>query len=299
MSIFNENQEKVEGLGVVATALQNRLNSRAVALDGSVARNVISVESLDDAAKAELKNLGKNAKEALKDVTMAGLGLESYEQAEIPAHCMEAAQVALMGALGGAAEYQAAAYRMDVPSMEGATVFAPAIGGLHGSVDYTTASDQVSLEMFQDVDLNVVASFSATWNLGATRQDSFSEAWFKTIVLTPDQVALDIKVHRTLVQRGVQRKLNGAVSNWRQRNILGKRTAIPLLCRLDRAIPSKPSSNTMLGVTLLTGPNFSTVVLRTMASTLRISSSVSPEYALANGTNVRSVPGGPSHTAKV
>ena len=60
--------------------------------------------------------------------------------------------------------------------MEGATVFAPAIGGLHGSVDYTTASDQVSLEMFQDVDLNVVASFSATWNLGATRQDSFSEA---------------------------------------------------------------------------------------------------------------------------
>ena len=104
--------------------------------------------------------------------------------------------------------------------MEGATVFAPAIGGLHGSVDYTTANDQVSLEMFQDVDLNVVASFSATWNLGATRQDSFSEAWFKTIVLTPDQVALDIKVHRTLVQRGVQRKLNGAVSNWRQRNIL-------------------------------------------------------------------------------
>lgn len=220
MSIFNENQEKVEGLGVVATALQNRLNSRAVSLDGTVARNVISVESLDDAAKAELKNLGKNAKEALKDVTTAGLGLESYEQAEIPAHCMEAAQVALMGALGGAAEYQAAAYRMDVPSMEGATVFAPAIGGLHGSVDYTTANDQVSLEMFQDVDLNVVASFSATWNLGATRQDSFSEAWFKTIVLTPDQVALDIKVHRTLVQRGVQRKLNGAVSNWRQRNIL-------------------------------------------------------------------------------
>ena len=49
----------------------------------------------------------------------------------------------------------------------------------------------------------------------------------------------------------------------------------------------------------ITGPNFSAVVLRTMASTLRISSSVRPEYALANGTNVRSVPGGPSHTAKV
>lgn len=75
--------------------------------------------------------------------------------------------------------------------------------------------------------------------------------------------------------------------SWRQRSILGERTAIPLLCRLDSAIPSTPSSNTRLGVTLLTGPNFSTVVLRTMPSTLRIYSSVNPEYALANGTSVR------------
>jgi len=42
-------------------------------------------------------------------------------------------------------------------------------------------------------------------------------------------------------------------------------------------VASKPSSNTRVGVTLRTGPNFSTVVLRTMASTLRISSSVRPE----------------------
>ena len=42
----------------------------------------------------------------------------------------------------------------------------------------------------------------------------------------------------------------------RQRSMRGKRTAIPLLCRLDRAMPSKPNSNTSVGVTLLTGPNF-------------------------------------------
>ena len=52
---------------------------------------------------------------------------------------------------------------------------------------------------------------------------------------------------------------------------------MPLLWRLLAAMPSKPSSNTRVGVTLRTGPNFSTVVLRTMASTLRISSSVRPE----------------------
>ncbi|MOA57872.1 hypothetical protein D3C78_1821450 [compost metagenome] len=75
---------------------------------------------------------------------------------------------------------------------------------------------------------------------------------------------------------------------------------MPLLWRRDRAMPSKPSSNTSVGVTLRTGPKVSTVVLRMMASTLRISSSLSPEYALANGTSARpGVPAGASHTAKV
>ncbi|MNR31308.1 hypothetical protein D3C85_1488120 [compost metagenome] len=75
---------------------------------------------------------------------------------------------------------------------------------------------------------------------------------------------------------------------------------MPLLWRPLREMPSKPSSKTCVGVTLRTGPNDSTVVLRTMASTARISASVSPEYALANGTSARSgVPGGPFQTAKV
>ncbi len=60
----------------------------------------------------------------------------------------------------------------------------------------------------------------------------------------------------------------------------------------------KPISNTSVGVTLRTGPNFSTVVFRTMASTLRISSSVRPEFAFAKGTSVRT-PSASSYTAKV
>ncbi len=40
----------------------------------------------------------------------------------------------------------------------------------------------------------------------------------------------------------------------------GKRTAMPLLCRGLRLMPSKPSSNTSVGRTLRTGPNFSSVV---------------------------------------
>jgi hypothetical protein len=42
-------------------------------------------------------------------------------------------------------------------------------------------------------------------------------------------------------------------------------------------MPSKPSSNTRVGVTLRTGPKRSTVVRRTIASTRRITSSVRPE----------------------
>jgi len=42
-------------------------------------------------------------------------------------------------------------------------------------------------------------------------------------------------------------------------------------------MPSKPSSKTMLASTLRTGPKLSRVVLRMMASTCPISTSVRPE----------------------
>src|SRR5687767_3246239 len=71
----------------------------------------------------------------------------------------------------------------------------------------------------------------------------------------------------------------------RQRSILGNLTATPDLCRVDAWIPSKPSSNTCSGFTARTGPNFSSVLRRIQASSLRISSSVRPLYALANGTS--------------
>ena len=53
----------------------------------------------------------------------------------------------------------------------------------------------------------------------------------------------------------------------RQRSIRGKRVAMPDLWRVDRWMPSKPSSNTCVGRTLRTGPNFSIVVFFTIAST--------------------------------
>ena len=48
----------------------------------------------------------------------------------------------------------------------------------------------------------------------------------------------------------------------RMRSMRGKRTAMPLLWRALRLMPSKPSSNTSVGLTLRTGPNFSSVVRR-------------------------------------
>src|SRR6185369_234817 len=85
----------------------------------------------------------------------------------------------------------------------------------------------------------------------------------------------------------------------RRRRIRGKRTAMPDLWRGDRAMPSKPSSNTSVGVTLRTGPNFSIVVLRMIASTSLISSSLKPEYALANGISRLPPSASSDQTAKV
>ena len=58
----------------------------------------------------------------------------------------------------------------------------------------------------------------------------------------------------------------------RQRSMRGKRTAMPLLWRVLRAMPSKPSSKTKVGLTLRTGPKLSMVVLRITASTRAMAS---------------------------
>jgi hypothetical protein len=63
----------------------------------------------------------------------------------------------------------------------------------------------------------------------------------------------------------------------RQRSMRGKRTASPLLWRALGWMPSKPSSNSSVGRSRRTGPNFSSVVWRTTRSTRRISSSLRPE----------------------
>src|SRR5690606_12474439 len=63
----------------------------------------------------------------------------------------------------------------------------------------------------------------------------------------------------------------------RQRRIRGKRRATPLLCRLLKPIPSNAISNTSSGLTVRTGPNFSSEFLVTNRLTSIISLSVSPE----------------------
>ena len=74
----------------------------------------------------------------------------------------------------------------------------------------------------------------------------------------------------------------------------------PALVALGQGDPLKPQFKHQARFYTAHRAECLTVVLRTMLSTWRISSSVSPEYALANGTSVRSLaPGGLSHTANV
>src|SRR5690606_9289817 len=65
--------------------------------------------------------------------------------------------------------------------------------------------------------------------------------------------------------------------SFRQRTIRGKRNATPDLCRLLYPIPSIAISKTSSGLTVRTGPNFSSAFRVTKRLTSLISVSVNPE----------------------
>lgn len=218
MSLFSKNDKTPGTLGAASTSLQNELKSGAINVAVQTAELTTSMEGITDAGQRQmLMNAGSDAQDALKDV-LAKLNISTEDLAE---HQLEAGAFGLIGG-AAAAKYHQAATNTNVSMEAGVEVIAPVGNGSYGSTDYVSANDtnQISMEAFQNVDLSVVQAHSAVWNIGASRQDSASELWYPTHVLSPDHTALDVKLPRTLIYKGMPRSFNGDPADFGFKNVL-------------------------------------------------------------------------------
>lgn len=171
-------------------------------------QQLVSMESLSDAQFAEFERHSEimmdNIKAAFSD---ADVSLENFQ--------LEAGAVAALAA-GDVETYFRRAIDTTV-SQEGVTVIQPEPSGRHGTVNFL---DRPALESFDNQELDKHVPYSIAFNVQASRQDDFGEAFYPTTVVTPDQAGLDISIQRTLVMEEVRHQSSGKAVGWDRRNLL-------------------------------------------------------------------------------
>lgn len=87
--------------------------------------------------------------------------------------------------------------------------------------DIAGASDtRVGLEAYDERVNTSAMKFSVAYNMECSRQNAFGEAFYPTIVVTPDSVGFNVSVRLVLAYSEVQRAATGALSQYNRQNII-------------------------------------------------------------------------------
>lgn len=179
-----------------------------------IAKHSLSLESLNDGQLGELdryaSDMQREISDALVEAKVVGdtASLESFQLD---------AGVVIAAASGNPGEYHSRATNLTVSNEGADSVVAPEANGVWGSLSF---SDVVSVESFDDQPLDKHVPYSIAFNVQASRQDEFGEAFYPTTVITPDQAGLDLVIDRTLVMGEQRHNSSGKVAGWNRRSIL-------------------------------------------------------------------------------
>jgi hypothetical protein len=77
-----------------------------------------------------------------------------------------------------------------------------------------------SLEAFDDRSNKSLQNFSIAYNLEASRQHEFGEAFYPTVVVTPESVGFNVSIRLILTYSEVQRAASGAINNFNRQNVI-------------------------------------------------------------------------------
>jgi len=210
MSRFNQKGHAAGNLGAIVTNLRQRFADSGVSnTSKELAGFVLGMESLTDAnAIASVNRTGKEMVSELKALySNIGVSVENLTEQQLEAGAM------VMMAAGNLTGYATAAGKMTV-SAEGATLVEP---GAFGNFDYRL---KASVEAYDERELRQYLPYSIAMNIEAARQSEFSEALYRTVVLSPDQAGMDITVYRTMVFNEIKHDITGRAMDFHRRNLI-------------------------------------------------------------------------------
>lgn len=217
MSLLKYKGSAGSALANVVSALKTTVAAQGTefASKGTTA-NLISMESLDEGQHSELSRVAVDLSSQIKDAFKAlrpSLEDGEEETEELTDVQLEAGAIAAMAA-GDPSGYAEVAMRTVA---SGDNVVDIGATGAAGTVD---TRETPSLESFDERELAKFLPYSIAFNVKASVQDGFSEMFYPTTVVPPEQGGLDITVRRTLVHNAIQHSNTGKATNWNRKNLV-------------------------------------------------------------------------------
>lgn len=199
-------------LSGIVSDLQQHLNGQAGSFASQkIARAVLSIESLDVADQRELSTAMEGLHAVLNQVAQTHNLKSSFTQAQRDA---AAAAGIIASDIPGHLRYQAP----QVLAEEGLVIIheSPAVIAAGGSVDRI----RPALEAYDERDNKSAPVYTVAYNMQASRQDEFGEAFFPTITVSPEQAGIAVSIRLVTVYNDIRRAITGAVEDWKRRNII-------------------------------------------------------------------------------
>jgi len=200
-------------------------------VSGRSTQQLVSLESMNEHEVASLNTSFDNVRNTLKGELAKhrslglSFGLESREGASqeeiLEAQkrldvALDAGAMAAMAA-GAPEAYANAGYHNGPAAEKGVTVVDTLAGDGVVGMDYRGT---VAMEAFNERELRDHLPFSILFNIFASRQDDFSEMFFPTTVVPPDQAGLDVTVARMQVFNEVRHSSTGNKIDFGKRNLI-------------------------------------------------------------------------------
>lgn len=218
------NKQSLTPVGAMVQTLQARrkVHGNLGNADSTIVKNLCSLESLDEQHLGGVQSTAETVEAGLGEdlqaaVSASGVDVntpeEAMEYAGVTQAGLEAAAIIAMAAADPSQYAQSTRRQVAV---EGMSVFAQPSTGAHGTVAYA----QPAMEAFDTNTINKFIEHSVAYNMSAPRQDALGEAFFPTLVMTPDQTYFKAIIDRVMVYQGAVHKLDGDIAKFEKRNLL-------------------------------------------------------------------------------
>jgi hypothetical protein len=191
-------------------ALREEMNGHGAAfMSTQLSKAAISMESIDASIARELDNSLGSLNAALEGIAnshgLQGLLTGAQKDAALAA-------AALTGDMQGFLHAQVKHDMVSTESMKFITM---------GGEDRMYDRIKPALEAYDEKENKNAVVYSVAYNLQAARQDEFGEAFFPTVVVTPDQVGYTVSIRLIEVYNEPKRAISGAPSqNFGRKNIV-------------------------------------------------------------------------------